>query len=80
MLFAGGRSASEFIALVAGRNIELLADQIAEFKPKVAVVADEPALEELRSILKTRWNYGARTGRRSRAHASPPQWLRKPDS
>jgi 1-deoxy-D-xylulose-5-phosphate reductoisomerase len=40
-------------ALVAGRNVELLARQIAEFKPKVAVVADESALDELRGILKT---------------------------
>jgi 1-deoxy-D-xylulose-5-phosphate reductoisomerase len=40
-------------ALVAGRNVELLARQIAEFKPKVAVVADETALAELRTILKT---------------------------
>ena len=39
-------------ALVAGRNVELLARQIAEFKPKVAVVADETALHELRGILK----------------------------
>jgi 1-deoxy-D-xylulose-5-phosphate reductoisomerase len=30
-------------ALVAGRNVELLARQIAEFRPKVAVVADEAA-------------------------------------
>jgi len=39
-------------ALVAGRNTELLARQIAEFKPKVAVVADERALADLRRILK----------------------------
>ena len=39
-------------ALVAGRNVELLARQIAEFKPKVAVVADETALDELRAILQ----------------------------
>ena len=39
-------------ALVAGRNVQLLAQQIAEFKPKVAVVADETALVELRALLK----------------------------
>jgi 1-deoxy-D-xylulose-5-phosphate reductoisomerase len=39
-------------ALVAGRNTELLARQIAEFKPKVAVVADERALADLCRILK----------------------------
>jgi 1-deoxy-D-xylulose-5-phosphate reductoisomerase len=40
-------------ALVAGRNVELLARQIAEFKPKVAVVADQAALEKLRDILQS---------------------------
>jgi 1-deoxy-D-xylulose-5-phosphate reductoisomerase len=39
-------------ALVAGRNVELLARQIAEFKPKVAVVADESALAKLRAALQ----------------------------
>ena len=38
-------------ALVAGRNVELLARQIAEFKPRVAIVADETALDDLRAIL-----------------------------
>jgi 1-deoxy-D-xylulose-5-phosphate reductoisomerase len=41
-------------ALVAGKNVELLARQIAEFKPQVAVVADETALRELRAILEAR--------------------------
>jgi 1-deoxy-D-xylulose-5-phosphate reductoisomerase len=41
-------------ALVAGRNMPVLADQIAEFKPKIAVVADEMALGELRKLLKDR--------------------------
>jgi len=41
-------------ALVAGRNVGLLANQIAEFKPKVAVVADERALAELRATLKAK--------------------------
>ena len=40
-------------ALVAGRNVELLARQIREFRPKVAVVADKATLNELRGILKT---------------------------
>jgi len=38
-------------ALAAGRNVTLLADQIGEFRPKVAVVADQTALEELRKVL-----------------------------
>lgn len=41
-------------ALVAGRNVELLADQIAEFRPRIAVVADEATLEALRKILHDR--------------------------
>jgi 1-deoxy-D-xylulose-5-phosphate reductoisomerase len=39
-------------ALVAGKNVELLARQIAEFKPKIAVVADDDALASLRATLK----------------------------
>lgn len=39
-------------ALVAGRNVSLLAAQIAEFRPQVAVVADAQALDELRNLLK----------------------------
>jgi 1-deoxy-D-xylulose-5-phosphate reductoisomerase len=39
-------------ALVAGRNVELLARQIAKFKPRIAVVADQEALEKLRRILR----------------------------
>jgi len=38
-------------ALVAGRNVEVLAEQIAEFRPEVAVVADEAALDKLRKLL-----------------------------
>ena len=37
-------------ALVAGRNVNLLAQQIGEFRPKVAVVADEAAAKALRKI------------------------------
>jgi len=40
-------------ALVAGRNTELLARQIAEFRPRVAVVADDDALSDLRLRLKS---------------------------
>lgn len=41
-------------ALVAGRNIEALADQIAEFQPEAAVVADPADLERLRRLLGER--------------------------
>ena len=40
-------------ALVAGRNVSLLARQIAEFHPQVAVVADPKALAELHLLLKS---------------------------
>jgi len=40
-------------ALVAGRNVALLAEQIAEFHPKVVVVANDNALNELRALLST---------------------------
>src|ERR1700742_2173572 len=41
-------------ALVAGRNVDLLAQQIAEFRPKVAVLADEDSLDALRRLLTER--------------------------
>ncbi|MBM3748033.1 MAG: 1-deoxy-D-xylulose-5-phosphate reductoisomerase [Acidobacteria bacterium] len=39
-------------ALVAGRNVEKLLQQIVEFRPRVAVVASEAAREELRQRLR----------------------------
>jgi 1-deoxy-D-xylulose-5-phosphate reductoisomerase len=39
-------------ALVAGRNVELLAAQIAEFRPMVAVVADESGIPALTEALE----------------------------
>jgi 1-deoxy-D-xylulose-5-phosphate reductoisomerase len=39
-------------ALVAGRNVERLALQIAEFRPKVAVVADDASLVKLVQLLR----------------------------
>lgn len=41
-------------ALVAGRNIEALAGQIAEFQPEAAVVAEPADLERLRRLLEER--------------------------
>ena len=38
-------------ALVAGRNVNLLAKQILEFRPKVAVLQDSEDLERLRKLL-----------------------------
>src|ERR1700688_3365013 len=39
-------------ALVAGRNVERLALQIAAFRPKVAVVPDAASLVKLRRLLR----------------------------
>src|SRR5262249_54583559 len=39
-------------ALVAGRNVEALAGQIAEFRPKIAVVATEADLARLLNCLR----------------------------
>jgi 1-deoxy-D-xylulose-5-phosphate reductoisomerase len=39
-------------ALVAGRNVELLARQIAEFRPEVAVVAEDADLDHLHATLR----------------------------
>lgn len=44
-------------ALVAGRNVQLLAEQIQEFKPVVAIVADRKALSDLRRLLAERGTY-----------------------
>ena len=45
------RHAYEVFALVAGRNIELLAEQIGEFQPQVAVVDDPADIDRLRALL-----------------------------
>ncbi len=41
----------QIYALVAGRNVDLLVDQIREFRPSVAVVAGPEELERLRTVL-----------------------------
>jgi 1-deoxy-D-xylulose-5-phosphate reductoisomerase len=41
-------------ALAAGRNVELLAQQIQEFKPKVAVLPDAADVDRLRELLAGR--------------------------
>ncbi len=44
-------AAVEMIALVAGRNVERLAEQALRWRPQVAVVQDETALPQLRERL-----------------------------
>jgi 1-deoxy-D-xylulose-5-phosphate reductoisomerase len=57
------RRSDEFgiFALVAGRNIDLLIEQIREFHPKVAVVATEEVLDQLAARLEcsgmARWEW-----------------------
>jgi 1-deoxy-D-xylulose-5-phosphate reductoisomerase len=41
----------EITALVAGRNVEALAEQARRWRPKIAVIADDRGLEALRSAL-----------------------------
>jgi 1-deoxy-D-xylulose-5-phosphate reductoisomerase len=41
----------DVFALVAGRNISLLAEQISEFQPQVAVVEDSADVDRLRALL-----------------------------
>jgi 1-deoxy-D-xylulose-5-phosphate reductoisomerase len=43
---------SRVFALVAGKNLALLVSQILEFRPQMAVVADEAAMDELARLLK----------------------------
>ena len=51
----------QVFALVAGRNIELLARQIEEFHPQVAVVEDRADVDRLRALLPKTGN-GGKTG------------------
>ena len=44
----------QVFALVAGRNIELLAQQIQEFDPEVAVVEDAADVDRLASCFQIR--------------------------
>jgi 1-deoxy-D-xylulose-5-phosphate reductoisomerase len=41
----------EIVALTAGRNVELLAEQALKWRPQIAVIADEKALPRLRDLL-----------------------------
>lgn len=41
----------EVIALSAGSNVKLIAQQIREFKPRIAALADEKAAEELKILV-----------------------------
>jgi 1-deoxy-D-xylulose-5-phosphate reductoisomerase len=46
-----GRDGFELVALAAGNNVEMLAEQALEFRPQVAIVADESKLPVLRDLL-----------------------------
>src|ERR1700759_3042013 len=48
---ASGSAEIEVIALAAGRNVELLAEQALRWRPKLTVIQDESRLADLRSRL-----------------------------
>ncbi|MDP1631876.1 MAG: 1-deoxy-D-xylulose-5-phosphate reductoisomerase [Caulobacter sp.] len=50
-LFDKSAAEVEILALTAGRNVALLAEQALRWRPKLAVIADEDRLEELRQRL-----------------------------
>jgi 1-deoxy-D-xylulose-5-phosphate reductoisomerase len=50
-LFEQAGTEVEIVALVAGRNAELLAEQALRWRPQIAVVEDERALPRLRELL-----------------------------
>jgi 1-deoxy-D-xylulose-5-phosphate reductoisomerase len=57
-------------ALVAGRNIRVLAEQILEFKPKVAVVDDPADIDRLRALLPNTVNIDLLSGAEGRLQVS----------
>ena len=70
-------------ALVAGRNVDVLAAQIVEFRPQVAVVATSDGLARLSERLLAARVWRAPSGRNCcgaprRASRSPPRrkWIR----
>jgi 1-deoxy-D-xylulose-5-phosphate reductoisomerase len=66
----------EIVALTAGRNVELLAEQALKWRPQVAVIADEQALPRLRDLLA---GSGVRTAAGAaavaEAAAAEAQWV-----
>ncbi len=50
-VLAQARVDVEVIALAAGRNVERLAEQARRWRPKIAVIGDEAALPQLRTLL-----------------------------
>jgi 1-deoxy-D-xylulose-5-phosphate reductoisomerase len=66
----------EVVALAAGRNVDLLAEQALRWRPKVAVIGDETQLPELRARLA---GSGIETGGGADAvvdaAARPAQWV-----
>src|SRR5258706_13907514 len=50
-LFQQADAEVEFVALTAGRNVELLAEQALKWRPQIAVIAEEAGLPRLRELL-----------------------------
>lgn len=47
-IISGHRNRFKVVALTAGKNVDLIEEQIKSFSPKVVAVADEAAAKELR--------------------------------
>ena len=47
------KDASDFkaVAISANSNVKMILERIEEFKPKYAVISEEPKAEELKSLL-----------------------------
>src|SRR5579863_3098229 len=60
----------KIFALAAGRNIQLLAEQIQEFKPAVAVVQHSEDIDRLRSLLPNSGNLDLLSGSEARVQIS----------
>jgi 1-deoxy-D-xylulose-5-phosphate reductoisomerase len=50
-LFQQAGAEVEIVALTAGRNVELLAEQALKWRPQIAVIAEEAGLPRLRELL-----------------------------
>ncbi|RMF07485.1 MAG: 1-deoxy-D-xylulose-5-phosphate reductoisomerase, partial [Alphaproteobacteria bacterium] len=72
------RNAGAFVieALTAGRNVELLAAQVREFRPKLAVIGDESRYRDLKDALAgTETEVAAGTAAVAEAAARPADWV-----
>lgn len=75
-LFDQAQAELEVVALVAGRNVERLAEQALRWRPQVAVIQDETKLDALRERLAgTGVRVAAGTTAATEAAAMDAQWV-----